>query len=67
MELDPQLELDRAHDISEEVEVALSNLFPSAEVIIHQDPLGAVPEEYPGRVTRHMALRKGGEFAAHVA
>lgn len=67
MELDPGLSLDRAHDVSEEVEQALMNLFPSAEVIIHQDPLGAVPEEYSGRVTRHMALRKGGNYAAHVA
>jgi ferrous-iron efflux pump FieF len=67
MELDPGISLDRAHDISEEVEQALMALFPSAEVIIHQDPLGAVPEEYPGRVTRHMALRKGGVYAAHVA
>lgn len=67
MELDPGLSLDRAHDVSEEVEQALMNLFPSAEVIIHQDPLGAVPEEYRGRVTRHMALRKGGSYAAHVA
>jgi len=67
MELDPGLSLDRAHDVSEDVEQALMNLFPSAEVIIHQDPLGAVPEEYKGRVTRHMALRKGGSYAAHVA
>jgi len=67
LELDPGLNLHRAHDIADEVEGSLANLFPSAEVLIHQDPLGAVPEEYPGRVTRQMALRKGGEFAAHVA
>jgi len=67
LELDPGLNLHRAHDIADEVEDALANLFPSAEVLIHQDPLGVVSEEYPGRVTREMALRKGGEFAAGVA
>ncbi len=55
LELDPELNLRRAHDVADEVELALMNLFPSAEVLIHQDPLGAVPEDYASRVTREAA------------
>jgi len=59
LELDPDLNLNRAHDIADEVELALMALFPSAEVIIHQDPLGAVPMDYSSRVTREQALATG--------
>ncbi len=52
LELDPGLDLYRAHKIADEVELALARRFPGAEVLIHQDPLGIVPEDYPGRVMR---------------
>jgi len=41
--MDPAITLLQAHHISESVETALRDAFPSADVIIHQDPDG-VPE-----------------------
>jgi len=40
IELDPQINLLRAHAISDAVEADLMAAFPRAEVIIHQDPAG---------------------------
>ncbi len=40
LELDPALSLMQAHNISDEVELAVQAGFPSAEVIIHADPYG---------------------------
>jgi ferrous-iron efflux pump FieF len=40
IELDPHINLLRAHQISDEVERELCAAFPHAEVIIHQDPAG---------------------------
>ena len=40
IELDPEMRLSRAHQISDAVEKDLCDAFPGAEVIIHQDPLG---------------------------
>ena len=40
VELDPAISLMRAHLVSDEVEQALCEAFPRAEVIIHQDPAG---------------------------
>ena len=40
LELDPQMNLLRAHEISDAVEAELCAQFPHAEVIIHQDPAG---------------------------
>jgi ferrous-iron efflux pump FieF len=40
IELDPALSLMAAHAVSDEVEAALYEAFPNAEVIIHQDPEG---------------------------
>ena len=40
IELDPQMNLMRAHEISDAVEAELCAAFPHAEVIIHQDPAG---------------------------
>lgn len=43
LELDPELTLAQAHEISDEVELAVEEAFPQAEVLIHTDPHG-VPE-----------------------
>lgn len=43
LELDPQLTLEEAHRISDQVELAVEQAFPQAEVLIHTDPYG-VPE-----------------------
>lgn len=40
IELDPEMDLLRAHRISDDVERDLLAAFPHAEVIIHQDPAG---------------------------
>lgn len=40
LELDGDMRLKQAHDISEEVESELMEAFPNAEVIIHEDPEG---------------------------
>jgi ferrous-iron efflux pump FieF len=46
IELDPHITLTRAHEVSDEVEHQICNEFPHADVIIHQDPVGAErPEE----------------------
>lgn len=40
LEMDPTITLARAHQISDEVERKLTEVFPTAEVLIHQDPEG---------------------------
>lgn len=40
LELRPELELQRAHEISHEVEAEVRRRFPRAEVIIHAEPFG---------------------------
>jgi ferrous-iron efflux pump FieF len=40
IELDPQMNLQRAHEVSDAVEAEVVKAFPNAEVIIHQDPEG---------------------------
>lgn len=40
IELDPRMELLRAHEVSDAVEADLCKAFPQSEVIIHQDPAG---------------------------
>jgi ferrous-iron efflux pump FieF len=40
IELDPDITLRRAHAISDEVEHEINQIYPNAEIIIHQDPAG---------------------------
>lgn len=40
IELDPEMPLSQAHEVSDEVERELCAAFDKAEVIIHQDPVG---------------------------
>ncbi len=40
LELDGEMKLRDAHEISEQVELELMDAFPNAEVIIHEDPEG---------------------------
>jgi ferrous-iron efflux pump FieF len=40
LELDGELSLQKAHDITEELELILYNSFPKAEVLIHEEPAG---------------------------
>jgi ferrous-iron efflux pump FieF len=43
MELDPQMKLQEAHEIADAIEADIRQVFPNAEIIVHQDPEG-VPE-----------------------
>jgi len=45
LELDDDLKLLEAHRISDEVEDALQQAYPEAEIIIHIDPVSVVPDE----------------------
>ncbi len=45
LELDDDLRLLEAHQISDEVEHSLQARFPGAEIIIHIDPISVVPDE----------------------
>jgi len=54
MELDPQMPLLEAHEISDAAEARLLAAFPEAEIIVHQDPAGidervAFPERKAAR------------------
>jgi ferrous-iron efflux pump FieF len=40
LEMDPQMTLQRAHEVSDAVEREIIAAFPNAEVMIHQDPEG---------------------------
>jgi ferrous-iron efflux pump FieF len=40
LEMDPNMRLTEAHELSDEVEAAIQREFPAAEVIIHEDPEG---------------------------
>jgi ferrous-iron efflux pump FieF len=49
LELDPQMALVRAHEVSDAIEAELHAAFPNAEIIIHQDPEGyEAPHPVPG-------------------
>lgn len=39
LDMDEKLSLQEAHDIANDVEIAVQKAFPHAEVIIHQDPI----------------------------
>lgn len=50
LELDPDISLRHAHEISDQVELAIQDAFPAAEILIHQDPSDAVETRtrFPG-------------------
>ncbi|HXC91200.1 MAG TPA: cation diffusion facilitator family transporter [Stellaceae bacterium] len=54
IEMDGEMSLIRAHEISDEVEAKLRAAYPSAEIIIHQDPEGI--EEPRSRFPRRVAV-----------
>ncbi|HYD68205.1 cation diffusion facilitator family transporter [Azospirillum sp.] len=50
LELDPTINVVQAHDITDAVEHELRAAFPTAEVIIHQEPAGLVDERLDNRI-----------------
>src|SRR6476620_2831034 len=55
IEMDGELSLIRAHEISDEVEAQLRSAYPNAQIIIHQDPEGI--EEPRASFPRRVAAR----------
>lgn len=47
LEMDADLPLAAAHDISDRVEDALLTAFPNADIMIHEDPAGVVEQRKP--------------------
>lgn len=45
LEVDDNLSLLAAHEVSDEVEAQLQEAYPNAEIIIHVDPMSVVPHE----------------------
>lgn len=52
LELDPDLTLAQAHDITDEIERELRAAFPNAEFAIHQEPAGLDDERLDHRIRR---------------
>ena len=57
LELDGALTLNKAHDIADAVETALSQAFPGAAIIIHQEPAGLEDDRLDDAIAR--GRRKG--------
>lgn len=55
IEMDGEMSLIRAHEISDEVEASLRSAYPNAEIIIHQDPEGV--EEPRANFPRRVVAR----------
>src|SRR4029077_4361405 len=57
IEMDGAMSLNRAHEISDEVEAKLRAAYPNAEIIIHQDPegIGEPRANFPRRVAARCA------------
>ncbi|MGX8940970.1 CDF family cation-efflux transporter FieF [Symbiopectobacterium sp. Eva_TO] len=50
LEMDDSLPLVRAHEVADRLEQVLRQRFPGVDILIHQDPSSAVPEEQRGRI-----------------
>jgi ferrous-iron efflux pump FieF len=50
LELDGALSLDRAHDITHEVEARIRASFPDADIIVHQEPAGLADERLDHKI-----------------
>lgn len=44
VEIDPNMTLAQAHDVSKKVEDAILREFPNAEIMIHKDPIGEIDD-----------------------
>jgi ferrous-iron efflux pump FieF len=50
LELDGQLSLEQAHAIAHEVEARIRAAFPSADIIVHQEPAGLADERLDAQI-----------------
>jgi len=60
LELDSGLTLAEAHDITDAVEARLRAAFPTAEILIHQEPEGLDDERLDHLIRRSKEIRKRG-------
>ena len=52
IELDGEMRLHDAHQVTDTIEMSLMNAFPEAEVIIHQEPSGVEDQRLDDRIER---------------
>jgi ferrous-iron efflux pump FieF len=50
LELDGELSLDQAHDITDEVEARIREAFPDADILVHQEPAGLADERLDHKI-----------------
>jgi ferrous-iron efflux pump FieF len=50
LELDGELSLEQAHDITHEVEARIRAAFPAADIIVHQEPAGLADERLDAQI-----------------
>lgn len=53
LEMDGNMSLQKAHDVTEDLERKLYDAFPKAEVLIHQEPAGIDDDRLDTRITEH--------------
>ena len=58
LELDGKLDLDTAHRYTDNVELELKELYPSAQIIIHQDPAGLKETRLDDELNGHCNLKR---------
>jgi ferrous-iron efflux pump FieF len=50
LELDPKISVEDGHSIADRVERAVRAVFPTAEVLVHQEPAGVADERLDDRI-----------------
>jgi ferrous-iron efflux pump FieF len=50
LELDGELSLEQAHDLTHEVEARIRAAFPAADIIVHQEPAGLADERLDAQI-----------------
>lgn len=62
LELDGNMPLWQAHDICEEVEREIKEAFPSADVLLHQDPFRPDPDAKPIRKKKPLSALRSAKY-----
>ena len=55
IEMDPNMTLQAAHDVDEQIMAAIAKEFPTADVIVHQDPAGIEENRLDSRIDQPVA------------
>jgi ferrous-iron efflux pump FieF len=53
LELAGELSLEQAHDAAHQVEQRIQQVFPDADIIVHQEPAGLKDERLDARIAAH--------------